>query len=75
MIKTFLLKKANNLPSSSGCYLLKDEVNNSTYIIKAKNIKDDFLMNVIINEFDSNFNLQKVIQSKKVYINEIRTKI
>ncbi len=54
--------------TDSGLWL-KDEVNNSTYIIKAKNIKDDFLMNVIINEFDSNFNLQKVIQSKKVYIN------
>ena len=47
---------------------LKDETDNSILIIKSENINDNFLSNVLINEFDFNFKLKKTIQSKKVDI-------
>tara|TARA_B100000963_G_C22610109_1_gene664443 strand:+ start:657 stop:1736 length:1080 start_codon:yes stop_codon:yes gene_type:complete len=53
--------------TDSGLWL-KDEIENSTYIVKANYIKDNFLMNVVINIFDDNFNLNKTIQSKKINI-------
>jgi len=55
--------------TDSGLWL-KDEINNNTLIIKANYIKDNYLINVIINEFDNNFNLQKTIQSEKINISE-----
>tara|TARA_B100001057_G_scaffold291592_1_gene291655 strand:- start:5887 stop:6966 length:1080 start_codon:yes stop_codon:yes gene_type:complete len=55
--------------TDSGLWL-KDEFNDTTFIVKAKNIKKNFLLNVIINEFDSDFNLKKTIQSNKVDINK-----
>ena len=60
--------------TDSGLWL-KDEVNNSTFIVKAKNIQDNFLLNVIINEFDKNFNLKKTIQSNKIDIEKKDWKI
>ena len=54
--------------TDSGLWL-KDEVNNSTLIVKANYIEDNFLINVVINEFDTDFNLLKTIQSSKVNIN------
>ena len=53
--------------TDSGLWL-KDEINNSTYIVKANYIKDNFLMNVVINIFDNDFNLEKTIQSNKINI-------
>ncbi len=53
--------------TDSGLWL-KDEINGSTFIIKANYIQNNFLINVIINEFDNKFNLQKTIQSKKIDI-------
>ncbi len=53
--------------NDSGLWL-KDEINNSTLIVKANYIKKNFLIDVIINEFDSEFNLKKTIQSKKINI-------
>jgi len=47
---------------------LKDEVESSTYIIKAQNIKNNYLLEVIINQFDENFDLEKTIQSNRVDI-------
>lgn len=53
--------------NESGLWL-KDEINNSTLIVKANYIKDNFLIDVVINEFDYDFNLTKTIQSKKINI-------
>ena len=53
--------------TDSGLWL-KDEINNSVLIVKANYIKENFLREVIINEFDKNFNLKNTIQSEKVNI-------
>ena len=37
-------------------------------IIKANYIKDNFLIEVVINQFDNNFDLKSTIQSKKINI-------
>ena len=55
--------------TDSGLWL-KDEINNNTLIVKANNIKDNYLIDVIISEFDNNFNLQKTIQSEKIDISK-----
>ena len=55
--------------TESGLWL-KDEIDNSTLIVKAGYIEDDFLNDVIINQFDKNFDLIKTIQSNKVNIYE-----
>ena len=60
--------------TDSGLWL-KDEVNEETLIIKANNINDDYLVEVIINIFDSNFNLKKTIQSDKKNISNNLWKI
>ena len=54
--------------TDSGLWL-KDEIGETTLIIKANYIQDNFLINVIINEFNNNFDLQKTIQSEKIDIN------
>ena len=51
--------------TDSGLWL-KDEIDNSKMIVKADSIQDNFLIEVIINQFDIDFNLIKIIQSKKV---------
>ncbi len=53
--------------TDSGLWL-KDEINSSTVIIKANYIENNFLIDVIINEFDNNFDLVKTIVSEKVDI-------
>ncbi len=53
--------------TDSGLWL-KDEIDDNTVIVKAKFIEENYLMNVIINEFDQNFDLKKTYQSKKVNI-------
>ncbi|MFL2852097.1 MAG: LptF/LptG family permease [Candidatus Pelagibacter sp.] len=53
--------------NDSGLWL-KDEINDSTIIVKAKQIKENFLFGVVINQFNSNFNLTKTIQSEKINI-------
>ena len=53
--------------NDSGLWI-KDEINNSTLVVKADYINDGFLNNVIINEFDNKFNLIRIIQSKKINI-------
>ena len=54
--------------TGSGLWL-KDEINENTLIVKASNIKDEYLIDVVINKFDKNFNLQSTIESKKININ------
>ena len=53
--------------TDSGLWL-KDEINDNTLIIKAEYIKNNFLIDVIINEFNQNFDLNKTIQSNKINI-------
>jgi lipopolysaccharide export system permease protein len=55
--------------NESGLWL-KDETENSIAIIKSENISNNFLLDVIINEFDFNFKLLQTIQAKKIDINE-----
>lgn len=51
--------------TDSGLWL-KDEINNSIMIIKANSINDNFLNQVIINQFNMNFKLIKIIQAEKI---------
>ena len=55
--------------NDSGLWL-KDEINNTTLIVKASYIEGNFLTDVIINEFDNEFNLQKIIQSERIDISD-----
>tara|TARA_A100001011_G_scaffold296937_1_gene309563 strand:+ start:4479 stop:5558 length:1080 start_codon:yes stop_codon:yes gene_type:complete len=54
---------------------LKDETSQSILIIKSNNINDNLLINVLINEFDLNFNLKRTLQSKKVDISNKEWKL
>ena len=47
---------------------IKDEINNKKLIINSGGIKDDFLLNTTINEFDNEYNLIQTIQVKKINI-------
>ncbi len=53
--------------NDSGLWL-KDETKESILIIKSKNINNNFLLQVFINEFDFDFKLKKTIQADKVNI-------
>ena len=73
----FIYFEFKNIYSKDGKYLkhfsenglwIKDEINNKIYIINASEKKDDFLVNVFISEFDSDFNLINNFSSKKVDI-------
>ena len=55
--------------TDSGLWI-KDEINDSILIIKATSIENDFLLDVLINEFDDEFNLINTIQSNKVNIQD-----
>ncbi len=55
--------------NDSGLWL-KDEVDDSILIVKSQNINNNFLLDVLINEFDYNFQLKKTIQAQKVDIKE-----
>jgi len=55
--------------TDSGLWI-KDEIDNKKLIIKSNNIKDNFLTNTVINEFDDNFELIRTIQSKKINIKD-----
>ena len=45
---------------------IKDEINEKIYIINAKKIEDMYLVDVTISEFDLQFNLTRLILSKRV---------
>jgi len=68
-IKNFHSKDNKYLAAvtDSGLWL-KDEMDESIFITKAKIIKDHYLIDVIINEFDLNFLLKNTIQSSKINI-------
>ena len=73
----FIYFEFKNIYSKDGKYLkhfsenglwIKDEINNKIYIINGSEKKDDFLLNVFISEFDSDFNLINNFSSEKVNI-------
>ena len=53
--------------TKSGLWI-KDEVGEKKLIIKSSLIKDNFISGTIINEFDKDFNLVRVVQSEKIDI-------
>ena len=55
--------------TDSGLWL-KDEINENILIVKASNIKDYYLTDVLINKFDKNFILVSSIESNKVNIDK-----
>jgi lipopolysaccharide export system permease protein len=55
--------------NDSGLWI-KDEINDKVLIIKANHIEDNDLIDVLINEFDSKFNLIRTIQSDLINIKE-----
>jgi lipopolysaccharide export system permease protein len=59
------LAVANN----SGLWI-KDEIENKKIIIKAEKIENQFLLEAVINEFDSKFDLIRTIKSKRIDINK-----
>ena len=53
--------------TESGLWI-KDEINNKILIVKSNYVKESLLSKTIINEFNSNFELIRTIQSEKVDI-------
>ncbi len=49
---------------------LKDEINGNILVIKANYIKDNNLVDVVINKFDNNYKLINIIQSKEIDITD-----
>ena len=54
---------------------LKDETDKSILIVKSNNINNNFLIEVLINEFDLNFELKKTIQTEKADISKKKWKL
>ncbi len=55
--------------TKSGLWI-KDEIDGKKLIIKSELINDNFIAKTIINEFDQNFNLIRIIQSEKIDIKD-----
>jgi lipopolysaccharide export system permease protein len=55
--------------NESGLWI-KDNIENKSLIIKAQKIENNFLYEVLINEFNKNFELIRVIRSKKIDIDQ-----
>ena len=53
--------------TESGLWI-KDYINGTNLIIKSEKINDNFLYEVIINELNKNFELKRIIKSKKIDI-------
>tara|TARA_B100001564_G_C20623609_1_gene663585 strand:- start:225 stop:1304 length:1080 start_codon:yes stop_codon:yes gene_type:complete len=75
-LKFYYSNIKNNL-SSDNKYLamvtksglwIKDEIKEKKFIIKSSSIKDNFISDTVINEFDINYNLVQIIKSKKIDI-------
>jgi lipopolysaccharide export system permease protein len=47
---------------------IKDEINNGINIINANKVDDKFLLDVSISQFNNNFDITRIIQSKKIDI-------
>ena len=77
-LKNFYLEKKSQY-TSDGKYLavitknglwIKDEIDNKIYIINSSEIKDHFLINNFITEFNDNYEVIRNLQSKKIDIKE-----
>ena len=55
--------------TNSGLWL-KDEINGNILIVKANYIKDDNLVDVVINKFNTGYELIDIIQSKEIDITD-----
>ena len=55
--------------NNSGLWL-KDEINDTIVIVKSTNIDNNYLKNVVINEFDKDFEIKRIIQSETVDIDK-----
>ena len=51
---------------------IKDKIDNKINIINASNVNDKFLIDVVITQFDEDFNLIKTIQSPKINITSFK---
>jgi lipopolysaccharide export system permease protein len=54
---------------------IKDEINKKVNIINANKVDNEFLLNVLITQFNENFEIINIIQSKKVDISTNQWKI
>ena len=54
---------------------IKDEINTNINIINANKVDNEFLLNVLITQFNKNFEITNIIQSKKVDISTYQWKI
>ncbi|MDA7468021.1 LptF/LptG family permease, partial [Candidatus Pelagibacter ubique] len=54
---------------------IKDEINDNINIINARQVNNEFLINVSITKFNKNFDLVEVLQSEKVDITSKKWKI
>jgi lipopolysaccharide export system permease protein len=77
-LKNFYLEKKSQY-TSDGKYLavitknglwIKDEIDNKIYIINSSEIKDNFLIDNFITEFNENYEVIRNLQSKKIDIKE-----
>ena len=53
----------------------RDEINENVNIINANKVDDEFLLNVLITQFNKNFEITNIIQSDKVDISSYQWKI
>jgi len=77
-LKNFYLEKKSQF-TSDGKYLavitknglwIKDEIDNKIYITNSSLIKDNFLIDNFITEFDKNYKVIRNIQSKKIDVSK-----
>ncbi len=54
---------------------IKDEINDGINIINANKVDDEFLLDVSIAQFDKDFQILRIIQSKKVDISNFKWKV
>jgi len=54
---------------------IKDEINNNINIINSINTKDEFLLDVTITQFNKNFEILRIVYSKRVDISSYKWKI
>ena len=54
---------------------IKDEINENVNIVNAHKVDNEFLLNVLITQFNKNFEITNIIQSEKVDISSYQWKI
>ena len=54
---------------------IKDEINQRINIINANKVDNEFLLDVLITQFDDNFNIIRTIQSEKINISTLTWKV